>query len=467
MRLTLTVEGGEAGEHAAPHTMEIDERATIGRAPESTVVLNDAQRGISRMQASIERRGNTYVLVDAGSNPTLLNGEALNGSREAVLSDGDQIRIGAYTLAVSLEKGEESWAPFDQTLMTQPTPTQPPAASLPGTPEFETPPGPPLIPDDWDAPRASGTPPPLRDDAPFTPDPLAATPLLREPGHFGGEANQALLDVLGAADPLRDAPARVAREPAAASRSFEHVSPEKALAALPVHRSEDARVATPETRPAAPRADDSAVPKTRPAARRADDSAVLDALLEGLGIAPADVAHLSAPEVARLAGALLREATEGTMSVLRSRAMARREARMAMTMIEARDNNPLKFFPDADRALTQMLGAPGRGYLAPDEALRAAYRDIQAHELALVAGMRAAFDDAMARLDPAAIERSLDAPSGLEALVGNRRARLWQRFVKTWEQVSRDAGDDFQQRFGEPFGRAYQAQLDALQFPKD
>ncbi|MEM5404003.1 type VI secretion system-associated FHA domain protein TagH [Paraburkholderia unamae] len=452
MRLTLTVEGGEAGEHAAPGTIEVGERATIGRAPESTVVLNDAQRSISRMQASIERRGNTYVLVDAGSNPTLLNGEALNGPREAVLSDGDQIRIGAYTLVVSLEKGEESWAPFDQTLMTQPTPTQPPAASLPGTPEFETPPRAPLIPDDWDAPRASGTPQALGDAAPFTPDPLAATPLLREPGHFGGEANQALLDVLGSADPLRDAPARVAREPAAPSRSFEHVSPEKALAALPAHRSGDARAATPQT---------------RPAARRADDSVVLDALLEGLGIAPADVAHLSAPEVARLTGALLREATEGTMSVLRSRAVARREARMAMTMIEARDNNPLKFFPDADRALTQMLGARGRGYLAPDEALRAAYRDIQAHELALVAGMRAAFDDAMARIEPAAIERSLDAPAGLEALVGNRRARLWQRFVKTWEQVSRDAGDDFQQRFGEPFGRAYQAQLDALQFPKD
>ncbi|WP_254356067.1 type VI secretion system-associated FHA domain protein TagH [Paraburkholderia sp. CNPSo 3281] len=453
MRLTLTVEGGDAGEHAAPRTMEIDDRATIGRAPESTVVLGDAQRGISRMQASIERRGATYVLVDTGSNPTLLNGEALNGAHEAVLSDGDQIRIGAYTLAVSLEKGEESWAPVDQTLMTQPTPpTQPPAASLPGTPEFEAPPGAPLIPDDWDAPRASGTPQPLRDDAPFTPDPLAATPLLREPGHFGGEANEALLDVLGSADPLRDAPARVEREPAAPSRSFEHVSPERALAALPAHRSEDSRAATPEARPAAP---------------RVDDSAVLDALLEGLGIAPAEVAHLSAPEVARLAGALLREATQGTMSVLRSRAMARREARMAMTMIEARDNNPLKFFPDADRALTQMLGARGRGYLAPDEALRAAYRDIQAHELALVAGMRAAFDDAMARIDPAAIERSLDAPAGLEALVGNRRARLWQRFVKTWEQVSRDAGDDFQQRFGEPFGRAYQAQLDALQFPKD
>lgn len=198
-----------------------------------------------------------------------------------------------------------------------------------------------------------------------------------------------------------------------------------------------------------------------------NEAALLDALLDGLGVERADVAHIAAPDLARLIGSMLRTATQGAMSVLRSRAMTKRETRMAMTMIEERDNNPLKFFPDADRALTQMLGARGRGYLAPDEAMRAAFHDIQTHELALIAGMRAALDDAMARIEPAAIERSLDAPGRFHAIVGNRKARLWQRYVKTWERVSRDTGDDFQQRFGEPFGRAYQAQLDALQFSKD
>jgi type VI secretion system FHA domain protein len=147
--------------------------------------------------------------------------------------------------------------------------------------------------------------------------------------------------------------------------------------------------------------------------------------------------------------------------------MTKRETRMAMTMIEERDNNPLKFFPDADRALAQMLGARGNGYLPPQEAMRAAFRDIQAHELAMVAGMRAALAHAMERIDPSAIERSLDAPSGFDALIGNRRARLWQRFVETWEHVARDAGDDLQRSFGEPFGRAYQAQLDALKSSKN
>jgi predicted component of type VI protein secretion system len=60
------------------------------------------------------------------------------------------------------------------------------------------------------------------------------------------------------------------------------------------------------------------------------------------------------------------------------------------------------------------------------------------------------------------IDKSLDAAKGLDALLSNRRARLWQRFVDTWEHVARDAGDDFQRTFGEPFSRAYQAQLDAL-----
>jgi type VI secretion system FHA domain protein len=205
-------------------------------------------------------------------------------------------------------------------------------------------------------------------------------------------------------------------------------------------------------------------------AAHVDQAALIDALIEGLGIEPAAVSDVEPADLARLVGAMLREATQGAMAALRSRAMTKRETRMAMTMIEERDNNPLKFFPDADRALAQMLGARDNGYLPPQDAMRAAFRDIQAHELAMVAGMRAALAHAMERIDPSAIERSLDPPRGLDALIGNRRARLWQRFVETWEHVAHDAGDagdDIQQSFGEPFGRAYQAQLDALQSSRD
>ena len=192
------------------------------------------------------------------------------------------------------------------------------------------------------------------------------------------------------------------------------------------------------------------------------DDATLTALLQGLGIDAGTVRHIPADDLARLVGGMLRVATQGTMTALRSRSMAKRETRIAMTLIEERDNNPLKFFPDVDMALTQMLGARGAGYLAPEDALQEAFHDIQTHELAVVAGMRAALEHAMSRIDPVTIDRSVQPAKGIDALLGNRRARLWQRFVDTWEDVARDAGDDFQRTFGEPFSRAYQAQLDAL-----
>jgi type VI secretion system FHA domain protein len=480
MTLTLTVQSGEG---ASPSAIEIEgESATLGRAPDCTMVLTDGQRGISRIQARIERRENTYVLVDAGSNPTLLNERVLDGTHEAPLAQGDRLRIGAYTLVVSVTGEEDGRLAVDETIMTQSLPDARPSANswdkpgTPGTPEFEAPPPAPLIPDDWNGPRDAA--PADEADALFLPDPLAATPLLREPGHFRGDADQALIDALSPRDPLRDIGARAVEKSVPLSRSFEHVSPEQAVSAMP---------AVPEPSPLArnddmpglpwPTPDVASIPARSPVHeardqrvdQRVDQAALIDALIEGLGIEPSAVSDVEPADLARLVGAMLREATQGAMATLRSRAMTKRETRMAMTMIEERDNNPLKFFPDADRALAQMLGARDNGYLPPQEAMRAAFRDIQTHELAMVAGMRAALAHTMERIDPAAIERSLEPPRGLDALIGNRPRRLWQRFVETWEHVARDAddaGDDIQRSFGEPFGRAYQAQLDALHSSK-
>ena len=486
MRLTLTVQSGEG---ASPREIEIEgESATLGRAPDCTMVLSDGQRGISRIQARIERRENAYVLVDAGSNPTLLNDRALDGAHEAHLKEGDRVTIGAYTLVVSVTgemsgeiRGERGGGfVVDQTIMTQSWPDARLSASSwgkPGTPEFEAPPPAPLIPDDWNGPRDAA--PADEAHGSFRPDPLAATPLLREPGHFRGGADQALIDALSPGDPLRELGARAVTQPVPLSRSFEHVSPERAVSMMPAVLAPPS-LSRDDDMPglSLPGAGFTSMPSRLPVhearerreqhvEQRADHTALLDALIDGLGIEPAAVSHVEPVDLARLAGEMLREATQGAMTALRSRAVTKRETRMAMTMIEERDNNPLKFFPDADRALAQMLGARGTGYLPPREAMRAAFRDIQAHELAMLAGMRAALAHAMERIDPAAIERSLDAPSGLDALIGNRRARLWQRFVETWEQVARDAGDDLQRSFGEPFGRAYQAQLDALHTSKN
>ncbi|SRR5579884_905332 len=70
------------------------ETATVGRLPESTIVLNDPNA--SRRHAELRRVGNNVVLVDLGStNGTRVNGAAI---RERTLADGDEITIGTTTL---------------------------------------------------------------------------------------------------------------------------------------------------------------------------------------------------------------------------------------------------------------------------------------------------------------------------------------------------------------------------------
>lgn len=184
--------------------------------------------------------------------------------------------------------------------------------------------------------------------------------------------------------------------------------------------------------------------------------------MAGLGLDPSRAPNLPPAEFARLAGAMLREALHGTMTVLRSRSTTKREARLDTTVIVARDNNPLMFFPDVDSAFAQMLTGRSAGYLPPDQALEQAFVDIESHELAVIAGMRAALSQVLARFDPAALDAQLTEQGVMDKLLSNRKAKLWDRFVEMQAQVARESDDDFQKLFGKAFNDAYEAQIDAL-----
>lgn len=213
--------------------------------------------------------------------------------------------------------------------------------------------------------------------------------------------------------------------------------------------------------PAAPELASAAATSAAPA-QAASDSAIIDALLRGLGLSELKTSH-SALALVELAGAMLREATNGTMGVLTARAMAKRESRLEMTMMASAANNPLKFFPDADMALAQMLGSAHPGYMAPARAYANAYDDLKAHELATLAGMRAALAGVLQRFDPAAIEQRLQVPSVMDKfLASSRKAKMWDRLVELYGEISNDADADFQRLFGEQFGAAYEEQVQRL-----
>jgi FHA domain-containing protein/type VI secretion system protein len=194
----------------------------------------------------------------------------------------------------------------------------------------------------------------------------------------------------------------------------------------------------------------------------AGDSEVLQALLRGLGL-PDLKLNRPGPEVAETIGAMLREATTGTIDVLMARALTKKESRMDVTMLAVRSNNPLKFFPNADGALTQMLTGAMAGYMPPLLAMASAFDDLRAHELAVIAGMRAALGAVLHRFDPVQIEKRLAEPTVMDKMMGaNRKAKRWDRLVELYGEIAREADDDLQRLFGEKFSEAYEDQVARL-----
>jgi FHA domain-containing protein len=169
------------------------------------------------------------------------------------------------------------------------------------------------------------------------------------------------------------------------------------------------------------------------------------------------------PTLMKLIGTLLAESVRGAVDLLQARASVKREVRAEVTAIRPKQNNPLKFSPTATLALQHLLGPPVPGFLRADEAMRDAYRDLRAHELAVMAGMRSALAGLLQRFDPKTLESRMQGKSSIGMLLaGGRRAQLWEAYQELFGQLSAEAEDDFHQVFGRAFLQAYEEQLDRL-----
>ncbi len=80
---------------------------TIGRGENSTLVLPDPERFISRTHASISFQAGGFVITDNSTkNPIILNGRPMGPGSQARLANGDQIQLGGYMLAVEVAARE-------------------------------------------------------------------------------------------------------------------------------------------------------------------------------------------------------------------------------------------------------------------------------------------------------------------------------------------------------------------------
>jgi type VI secretion system FHA domain protein len=288
----------------------------------------------------------------------------------------------------------------------------------------------------------------------------AATPTAASHGDRASELNTPMPRV---AQPLRPSPPTPAPLPQGAILSWNDPPRDGRVVTLPgVSRAVPAAPPTPSAPPAA---HCSAPASARHEAARpaAADAELLQALLAGLDTPSLRLEALT-PELMQLLGQLLRESMRGTVELLIARAALKREMRAEVTMIATRANNPLKFSPTVEVVLQHLLGPPASGFMPAAAAVRDAFDDLRAHQLGVMAGMRAALDGVLQRFDPAQLEGKLARRSAIDSLIpSTRKARLWEAFNQLFAQLQTEAQDDFDELFGKAFLKAYEDQLGRLQ----
>lgn len=507
-RLHLEIERCHGLPPAEPMSLEWNgPSCTLGRHPDNDFPIADPDRLISGYHARIELLEDEAWIVDFSTNGTFLNHapERLPPNTPVPLHDGDSLTIGHYDISVRLHpdvpEEEQGIDHAGTPLGAGALPGLEPVGPAPDIMDFLGEGAPPLPMESGPAaedafPDARALDPFLAGPAPADEEPRPAEPrptpvehvhfrppetspipddydLLKdelppseaEPWGSPEAAepfNQPETPPLGPARAPETAELRLGTAPGPSTQESQHVT----AGARPPAAEEPAAPTGPHPRPAAaPSAQaagrrDASSPSTQPESAQVD---LLNAFLKGLGVG--DSATVADPAaLLGEAGSLLRTLTAGLTTVMMARARFKNELRLgSVTTIRSTGNNPFKFSASPEEALERLLLRPNPAYLHPLDAARESFEDIQAHEMAMIAGLRAALRALLARFEPGTLESRLDSGSGLEKLLPiARKARYWDLFTETFGKVAADASDDFMQLFGEAFTRAYEDQIHRL-----
>ncbi len=467
--LVLEATGPAAGRLGASGRREFSvDGGTIGRASDNSWVLPHG--AVSGHHASIKYAEGVFYITDTSTNGVFLNSRTnrLTRGQPYPISSGDVIIIEPFHIQASIVE-ERGVAPSPG--VPAPAPVVPPPASAASDPfRGEDPfawsePGPPM-------------PAPQGDEV----DPLKLLGIDSGPRQAPrGPSAQDLLNAPPIADHFRPPPSSqpVAPpaagpqmlipedyDPAAELRERESPRPPVApppvapppVARPPVPRPPVAREPTPaEPQPQRPR------PIAEPVARQArrpepgEDAgrAVLSQVLAGAGLPDAPVT----PQLATHLGEILRVVVSGVMDVLRARQQIKDEFRMQATRFMQRDNNALKFSANVDDALHNLLVKQNPAYLGPVEAFEDAFRDLRNHQIAMLAGMRVAFESMLAEFDPDQLQAQFDRVVKKST---KPEAQYWEMYRQRAQDLARDIEVAFRDLFGDRFVSAYQEQFDRL-----
>ncbi len=166
------------------------------------------------------------------------------------------------------------------------------------------------------------------------------------------------------------------------------------------------------------------------------------------------------PDLERNVGQILRVVVAGVIDVLQARQRLKDEFRMRMTTFKPTQNNPLKFSANVDDALYNLLVKRNAAFLGPVDAFDDAFDDIRNHQMAMLAGVRVAFDAVLAHFHPDRLQEEFDRQARGSLVPG--KLRYWEQYRERFNDMVSDADASFRELFGEQFAKAYEEQLERL-----
>lgn len=444
---------------------------SIGRKPNNDFILLDPERYISSKHAIIEYNHGKYYITDTSTNGVFINNSKtpLGSGNSEELMNGDKISIGDFQLLVNLDQ-ESNNVSLDQVINTPaetpPTPFSPssidesfynepvamddnivdPLAILGGGPDISEPQpdesfppiSPNTLPDNNSVEDLIGSP------HENIPEPSPINEPFSPPGVIPDD-----WDIMGNGNN---------NEPKAAQAPASPI-PEDFESGTPSTLDQDDIFSVLEENHTAPISE---APATQTAPVSHSDTSFIDSFLSGAGI---DAQHLNSHDKHALmqkVGRLMRSSVEGLMIALRARATIKSNFRVNKTTISPVENNPLKFLVTTDDALITLLSDDKAGYMSANEAFDEGFKDLQTHQMALMAGMQATINAIVKQFDPNNLERSFEAQGGSGIIPGQRKAKNWDSYIEFHRTLSDRLLDDFQNVYGEEFAHAYEMQINKL-----
>ncbi len=437
--LILAVAGRQAAQFGSRSRKAFEAKGgSIGRSEDCDWVLSAS--GVSRVHAMIRYLNGMYFIEDRSTNGMLLNDAPLIKGDPSALKDGDRLLIDTFEVEIRLQD----------------------AAAASAMPDLLETPAAPVLADPLDfglldpAPRAtySASTPVIPMDSDLIPDAVNSA--------SGGELDP--LSLFGPTDTSSGLLSGATTGNASSGWNHSPSTEDYFHPPMTTDQRQASANALPENwdltmgdfaPPPTPRPGP-APAQTVPPAALAPAAPVRPAYPPAASIAETTGSHALPADVDQI----FRVVVDGVMDVLRARAEIKNTFRLPVTIIQRSENNPLKFAPTPDEALQKIMAPSNGAFMSGTAAFEDAFEDIRCHQMAMLAGVRAAFESLLAHFNPDRFEQETDGSSKRSAFAG--KGKYWEKYRDNFEGLARDPDECFRRLFGDEFARAYEEQLSRL-----